>query len=81
MLFLYKVLKLPLFYLVGEVRLQDLEQAPRSSSSRDSTMSISKADSERKQDSSDKGGVPFNSGEEYMTIELINQYQSQGKLS
>lgn len=78
MLFLYKVLKLPLFYLVGEVRLQDLEQAPRSSSSRDSTMSISKADSERKQDSSDKA---FNSGEEYMTIELINQYQSQGKLS
>lgn len=28
-----------------------------------------------------KGGVPFNEGEKYMTIELINQYQSQGKLS
>lgn len=30
---------------------------------------------------SDKGGALFNSGKEYMTIELINQYQSQGKLS
>jgi len=50
--FLYKVLKLLLFYLVGEVRLQDWEQESRSS--RDSTMSISKADSERKRDVSSR---------------------------
>ena len=35
---------------------------------------------ERKQDSSDKGVAPFHSGEEYMTIALRKQYQSQGKL-